>query len=112
MFFSKFKYPVEKRLLVELFAAREAYISGTISNIGLIRSEFNAADAFTKLKPNDVLMQIIRERSINHPIEQYVVSSNLNYRERNGCPQLLATTCIDEYEQHIALWYITMGYQG
>ena len=78
MFLQNLKYPVEKRLLAELFAAREAYISGTISNIGLIRSEFNAADAFTKLKPSGVLMQIIREHSINHPIQQYVVSSNLN----------------------------------
>lgn len=38
---------LEKHVMINVFAAREAYCSIAISDIGSIRSEFNAADTMT-----------------------------------------------------------------
>jgi hypothetical protein len=43
----------ERRFMVDIAAAREAYKEQTISNIGLLRSEFSPAEALTKLSAND-----------------------------------------------------------
>ena len=42
-------YTTEKRLMVDIASIREAYNDHIISNIALIRSEHNAADAMTKV---------------------------------------------------------------
>jgi hypothetical protein len=67
------RYTTERRLMVDIAAAREAYKERTMSNIGLIRSEFNPADGLTKVSPNDALLKLLTTSSIDHPIEQFVV---------------------------------------
>jgi hypothetical protein len=50
--------------MVDIAAAREAYKERTMSNIGLIRSEFNPADVLTKVSPNDALLKLLRTAAL------------------------------------------------
>jgi hypothetical protein len=59
--------------MVDIAFAREAYNERTMSNIGLIRSEFNPLDGLTKLSPNDSLLKLLMTSSMSHPIEQFIV---------------------------------------
>jgi hypothetical protein len=63
---------VEKRLMIHLAAAKEAYKEGTLDTIGFIRTRFNPADAFTKIGRCQALEDILTKREIDHPIEQWV----------------------------------------
>jgi hypothetical protein len=60
--------------MVDIAAAREAYHERIISNIGLIRSEFNIADGLTKAGPNEALRKFLVTHCLDHPIEQYVIN--------------------------------------
>ena len=44
------RYTTERRIIVDIASAREAYSNGLIFNIGLILSEHNPADSLTKVK--------------------------------------------------------------
>lgn len=68
------RYTSEKRLMVDISAAREAFEQSLISNVGLIRSEFNAADAMTKIGYNHALHELLSKKCISHPIKQFVIS--------------------------------------
>ena len=63
----------EKRLMVDLHIARAAYAGREISNIALIPSCANPADALTKLHPNNALRNILLTSVIKHPISQYII---------------------------------------
>jgi hypothetical protein len=65
------------RLMMDIFAARQAYRRREIDNIGLIRSEFNLADDLAKLRGNGALLQAIQSGRIQHPIEDSVRPNNL-----------------------------------
>jgi hypothetical protein len=62
----------EKRLMIDITAAKEAYHEGTIGIIGFVRTAFNPADAFTKVTRCLALEGIIIKGKISHPIEQWV----------------------------------------
>jgi hypothetical protein len=70
------RYTTERRLLVDIAAARQAYQSREISNIGLIRSEDNAADGLTKLGPNKALYRLLSSSQIHHTVRQWVVEDD------------------------------------
>jgi Reverse transcriptase (RNA-dependent DNA polymerase) len=67
------KYTTEKRLMIDISAAREGFTRRDITNVCLIRSEHNIADAMTKLASNAAMLNILKTNQVNHPIEQYVV---------------------------------------
>jgi Reverse transcriptase (RNA-dependent DNA polymerase) len=67
------KYTTEKRLMIDISAAREGFNRGDISNICLINSEDNIADPMTKLSPNPALQQLLSRHVIDHKILQYVI---------------------------------------
>jgi hypothetical protein len=67
------RYTTERRLMIGIAAACEAYNDRTMCNIGLIRSEFNPADGLTKVSPNDALLKLLTRNKIDHPIEQFIV---------------------------------------
>ena len=71
------RYTTERRLMVDIAAAREAYHEWIISNIGLIRSEFNIADGLTKAGPNEALRKFLITHCLDHPIEQYVTNGQI-----------------------------------
>lgn len=67
------RYTTERRLMVDISAAREAYNDGLISNVGLISSNYNPADGLTKLKSNGALQDLMLRNVIDHPVRQFVV---------------------------------------
>jgi hypothetical protein len=73
---TKARYTTERRLLVDIAAARQAYHAKDISNIGLIASRYNAADGLTKIGSNPALYKILTTATIEHPIEQWVIEAD------------------------------------
>ena len=63
----------ERRLIIDIRAARAAYSEREISNIFLISSNVNPADALTKQKPNPALLNVLETNNLRHSIRQYVV---------------------------------------
>jgi hypothetical protein len=74
------RYTVEKRLLVGIAAARQAYRDGDIANIGLIASAHNPADGLTKVGPNMSLWKLMTNARIDHPIEKWVIERDERQR--------------------------------
>jgi hypothetical protein len=68
------KRTTEGRLMLDLYAAREAYKNRELDNIALIRSEHNVADAMKKVSGNEALLKVLKSHKVNHPVVQYVVS--------------------------------------
>jgi hypothetical protein len=75
---TKKKITTEKRLMIDLAATREAYAHRIITNIGLIKSEYNVADGMTKLHSNNALAQQLRTARISHPVEQYIIHERVD----------------------------------
>jgi hypothetical protein len=82
------RYTTERRLMVDIAAARESYRERILSNIGLIRSEFNIADGLirsefkiadglTKAGPNEALPKFLVSHCLDHTIEQYVTNGQI-----------------------------------
>ena len=63
----------ERRLMVDLYIARAAFEAQEISNIALIDSDDNPADALTKLKPNTALRDLLYTGMLNQNVKQYVI---------------------------------------
>jgi hypothetical protein len=62
----------EKRLMIDLTAAKQAYKRREIDTIGFIRTEHNPADVFTKVTKCKILNEILHTSFLNHPVEQWV----------------------------------------
>jgi hypothetical protein len=62
----------EKRLMIDLAAAKESYKKREIETLGFVRTEYNSADVFTKVTRCKMLEEIIRMSVLNHPVEQWV----------------------------------------
>jgi hypothetical protein len=67
------KYTTEKRLMIDLSAAREGFARRDVTNIFLIRSEDNIAEPMTKLASNHALHHLISTNAVSHKILEYVV---------------------------------------
>jgi hypothetical protein len=63
----------EARLMIDLSATRQSYNRFEIQSVGLIRSEFNPADALTKQEPNDALYKALTTGKISHPVELFII---------------------------------------
>lgn len=68
----------ERRLIIDLMAARESYARGEISDIGLIRSQYNPADELTKDTDCSRLLAIMTSHHISHPVEEWVTRATTN----------------------------------
>jgi hypothetical protein len=64
----------EKRLMIDVAAARESCANDELSDIGHIRGEHNPSDAFTKESPaaRKMLETILPSGSLDHPIVQWI----------------------------------------
>eukprot|EP00173_Palmaria_palmata_P001925 Plantae.Rhodophyta-Palmaria_palmata.ctg21584.p1 GENE.Plantae.Rhodophyta-Palmaria_palmata.ctg21584~~Plantae.Rhodophyta-Palmaria_palmata.ctg21584.p1 ORF type:complete len:118 (+),score=18.35 Plantae.Rhodophyta-Palmaria_palmata.ctg21584:31-354(+) len=56
----------EGRLMLDTFAARQAYSRREIDNIGLIKSEVNLADDLTKMNGNGALSRAMQSSRLDH----------------------------------------------
>lgn len=63
----------EGRLMIDIFAARQAYGRKEIDNIGLVAGEYNLADDLTKLEGNGKLFQAMKEQRLDHPVRDYII---------------------------------------
>lgn len=68
----------EKRLMIDIRAAREAYESQEISDVGWIRGSDNPADGLTKPGRCEALENILDRGLVNIPVQQWVVRTALN----------------------------------
>lgn len=72
------KRPTEKRLAIDVIAAREAYHNFEIDRVGLIRGENNPADALSKLAHNGKLHELLDRQVDETPVESWIMRTNNN----------------------------------
>jgi hypothetical protein len=65
----------ERRLMIDVAAAKQAYDRKDISDIGFIRSMHNLADGLTKRGSCKNLLEALHTGEIVHPFEQWVIHS-------------------------------------
>lgn len=68
----------EKRLMIDLKTVKDSYKCQEIENICHVRSEFNPADALTKVKRNLLLEQFLETNKLDHPVEQWVIRKEVD----------------------------------
>jgi len=75
---TKASHPTEKRLLVDIAAARQAYNRQDLSNVGLIASDNNIADALSKARGCGALNALLRTGVDRTPVVQWVIRPPLD----------------------------------
>jgi hypothetical protein len=68
----------EKRLQIDVAAARNAYHEGELSEIGLIASEQNLADPLTKPKSTAPLADVLKRGRLNTTVLQWIERNPLH----------------------------------
>eukprot|EP00172_Hildenbrandia_rubra_P000685 Plantae.Rhodophyta-Hildenbrandia_rubra.ctg13760.p1 GENE.Plantae.Rhodophyta-Hildenbrandia_rubra.ctg13760~~Plantae.Rhodophyta-Hildenbrandia_rubra.ctg13760.p1 ORF type:complete len:195 (-),score=19.65 Plantae.Rhodophyta-Hildenbrandia_rubra.ctg13760:621-1205(-) len=63
----------EKRLLIDLAMARDAYKKKEINNVGWVRSANNLADPLTKAVKDSILDKVLNSSILDHRTEQWIV---------------------------------------
>eukprot|EP00170_Pyropia_yezoensis_P006154 contig_25038_g6173 len=66
-------HPTEKRLLIDVAGLRESYKRREVSNLGLVTTENNMADAMTKLKCGSALDCLLKTGIETTPVAQWVI---------------------------------------
>jgi hypothetical protein len=69
---SKPTITAERGLLIDLEAAKAAYAARELEHVCFLRTQYNPADAFTKVKRCPVLEDILPRGKLDHPIEQWI----------------------------------------
>jgi len=66
-------HTTEKRLMIDVAAARETYNRNEMSNVGLVKSEQNVADGLTKQRLCSALDAVLRTGRDVIPVEQWII---------------------------------------
>lgn len=64
------EHSTERRLMVDILAARQAYRRFEIEGVALIKVDVNLADALSKIKDNNSVYKIIANRIDPTPVQQ------------------------------------------
>lgn len=72
----KNSFMTEKRLMIDVNAAREAYQKLEISDIGHVDDPDNPADGLTKAKQCNGLNTVLQTGTVNHEVNQWVVRND------------------------------------
>jgi hypothetical protein len=76
----------EKRVMIDLVVVREAYDRMEIAQLAFLRTNWNPADALTKVSRNTYLETILTTGTIDHPVAQWVVRRRvLAQKKDNEC---------------------------
>ena len=75
------KTTTEKRLMIDLQTVKDSYDKKEIESVSFVRSEYNVADALTKVKKASTLIEVMRTGKIDHPIEQWIIRSESSIDE-------------------------------
>lgn len=70
----------EKRLIIDVAAAREAYNRHEISNLGLLQFEHNISNGITKQWQSAVLSKIMRTAMDVNPAQQWITRTDASAR--------------------------------
>ena len=70
---SKGSLTSEKRIFLDIYAARQVYEAQEISNIVLVRSSHNLADGLTKPKVQAALDQLLTTAYHKPKVEQWII---------------------------------------
>lgn len=70
---TKGQQTTEKRLMIDISAAREAYRKFDISRVGLVSTLHNPADGLSKIKDNGALRDLIITGRDSCPVQQWIV---------------------------------------
>jgi hypothetical protein len=76
----------EKRLTIDLVVVREAFDRMEIAHLAFLRTNWNTADALSKVSRNNYLETILTTGTIDHPVAQWVVRRHLlAHRKGSEC---------------------------
>jgi hypothetical protein len=62
--------------MIDITAVRNGYNDKELSDVGFVRTEYNTADAFTKIGYCEALETIVKTGICDLPIEQWVIRGN------------------------------------
>lgn len=80
---SRASHTTEKRLMIDVATAREAYNREDLSNVGLVAGKYTIADGLKKLKRNDALERVLDTGVDDTPVDQWVVRAPLDSSPRD-----------------------------
>lgn len=75
----------KRRLMIDIHATREAYDRQEITDIGLVRSQYNLADCMTKIMLPKQMIQVMRTSKLSHPVEQFVLRRADDLQRQEMC---------------------------
>ena len=70
----------EKRIMVDIYSARQSYQAREISNIGFVRSENNIADGLTKPKMQSALLNLLHTGRHQVKCEQWIIRPQRHFK--------------------------------
>lgn len=73
-------HTTEKRLMIDVTAARQAYNRHEISNVGLVQSEHNIADGLTKPGQCAALSTMMQTAKDVNPVQQWTARTDTSSR--------------------------------
>ncbi len=73
-------HTTEKRLMIDVAAAREAYNRHEISNVGLVQSEHNIADGLTKPGQCAAMSAMMKTAKDVNPVQQWITRTDASPR--------------------------------
>ena len=79
--FSKGSRTFEKRLMLDVYAARQGYKQQDISNIGFVRSNQNISDRLTTSMNQEALRNAITSGKLSIEVEQWIIRKPKDARE-------------------------------
>jgi hypothetical protein len=97
----------EKRLMIDPVVVREAYDRIEIAQLAFLRTNWNLADALTKVCHNTYLESILTTGIIVHPVPQWVVSRHVLAQKKGRVSKRPAANRCDEHGGRINVIRIT-----
>ena len=70
---TKAKHTTVRRLMIDIAAAREAYVRGEISNLGLVMSGNNVADSLTKTMFCPEMRTLLSSGTNKLKVQQWII---------------------------------------
>jgi hypothetical protein len=81
---TKLSTTAEKRLMIDLVVVREAYDRVEIARFAFLRTNWNPADALTKVSRNTYLETILTTGTIGHSVAHWVVRRRVLARKKDS----------------------------
>ncbi len=87
------KVTTERRLMIDLQTVKESYDKKEINHVSFIRSEYNIADALTKVKKDSILLQTLKSGRLDHPVEQWIIRTETELAKNEDAQVIKKREC-------------------